>query len=112
MQGDTLALFAEIYDNASKSGRQIDVITRLTGNDGREVFNARDTLGTGLPASNATATTFGYGKQIDLKNVAPGTYLLQIQAAVRGGSNQAPASVETIVTVHEPHNPGPEPPAP
>ncbi len=106
MQGDTIAVFAEIYDNASSStGRQIEVVTRLTSSSGREVFSARDALGAGLAPSKATATTYGHTKQIALRDVAPGTYLLQIQASARG--SQAPVGVETLVTVHAPQNPGP-----
>jgi len=99
VQGDKLALFAEVYDNASKPGRSIDVVTRLTSQDGREAFSARDTLGANLPPSSAQTTTFAYAKQIDLADVAAGTYLLRVEATARGG-NQPAVSSETIVTIY------------
>ena len=40
-----LALLAEIYDNSdSDQARSIDVAVRLLGEDGTEVFTAKDTL--------------------------------------------------------------------
>jgi VWFA-related protein len=108
VQGDLLALFAEIYDNASTSGRQIDVVTRLTAEDGRDAFTARDTLGAGLPPGAARTTTFVHSKQIRLRDVAPGTYLLRIEATARG-TNQAAVSRETVITVVGEASAGPRP---
>jgi hypothetical protein len=108
VQGDLLALFAEIYDNASTSGRQIDVVTRLTAEDGRDAFTARDTLGAGLPPGAAKTTTFVHSKQIRLKDVAPGTYLLRIEATARG-TNQDAVSRETVITVVGDASAGPRP---
>jgi VWFA-related protein len=98
VQGDMLALFAELYDNASASGRQIDVVTRLIAEDGRDAFTARDTLGGGLTPSPSKTTTFVHSKQIGLKDIAPGTYLLRIEATARG-TNQPSVSRETVITV-------------
>ena len=95
---DTLAVYAEIYDNiSSQQPRQIDTNVRLLAEDGREVFAARDSLQNGS-ARNWTA--YGYTREIPLQNIGPGRYLLRVEAQVRGNREGAkPVQSETVITV-------------
>jgi VWFA-related protein len=99
-QNETLALLTEIYDNMPPQQlTQIDVSTRLIGEDGREAFVARDSLGNGS-AGSQNWTTFSYTAQIPLKNVAPGRYLLNVEAHDRRNANGAkPTVAETVLTI-------------
>jgi VWFA-related protein len=97
-QNDILAVLAEIYDNiSSQQPRQIDTSVRLLADDGREVFAARDSVQNGS-ARNWTA--YGYTRDIPLKDIPPGRYLLRVEAQVRGNTGGAkPAGSETVITV-------------
>jgi hypothetical protein len=90
--GDTLAVFAEVYDNnPSRQSRQIDVAVRLISAQATDVFAANDTMSTTAAPSNIYA-------QFKLEDLNPGTYLLRVEAQVRGGS-APPVSRETLITV-------------
>jgi hypothetical protein len=42
---------------------------------------------------------FSYAKDIPLKTVAPGRYLLRVEAEVRGTNSKDRPSIETVITV-------------
>ena len=91
-----MSLLAEIYDNnSSQQPRQIDTSVRLVAEDGRELFVARDSLQNGS-ARNWTA--YGYTRDIPLKEVPSGRYLLRVDAELRGGSAK-PLNSETLISI-------------
>lgn len=97
LRSDTLTVFAEIYDNASPTqARQIDTAVTLLSEGGQEVFAARDVVANG-PSTSWTA--FGLTRDIPLKSVPPGRYLLKVEAQIRGSKDAAPAARETLITV-------------
>lgn len=88
--GDTLAVYAEVYDNnPSRSSRQIDVAVRLISAEGTEVFAATDSM--------STSTSNIYA-QFTLENLDPGSYLLRVEAQAAGDS-ASPAARETLINV-------------
>ena len=100
VQNDILGMLAEIYDNStSQQPRALDVTVHLLGEDGREVFTSRDSIDNGAARTPQHWDAYSYTKQIPLKGVAPGRYLLRVESRVRGNSNAKPAASETIVTV-------------
>ena len=92
------ALLAEIYDNSkSQQPRQVETAVRLMAETGQEVFVARDSL-----ANNGDTKkwdVYAYTRQIPLGNVAPGRYLLRVEAQVRGDTKAKPTVRETLITV-------------
>ena len=76
----------------------VAVVTRLVSDDGREVFSSRETY---KPAAGSAGTnTYGLSKRLTLKDVAPGRYLLQLEAHVEGNSKDIkPVTRETVLTV-------------
>jgi VWFA-related protein len=95
-QNDTVTVFAEIYDNGSRRQlRQIDTAVSLVSERGQEVFGARETITN--PGDAAHWTAYGLTRDIALKDIAPGRYLLKVEATARGNSN--PAARETLITV-------------
>jgi hypothetical protein len=97
LSSDTLSLLAEIYDNSkSQQPRQIDTAVRLLTETGQDAFAARDALANSGDAKRWDVYT--YTRQIPLQNVAPGRYLLRVEALVRG-SKDTPAIRETLITV-------------
>jgi len=98
-QAETLAWMAEIYDNSlPKQTKQIDVAVRLIDEAGRDAFASRDVLANG-EGGTAKWQTFGYTGRISLKDVAPGRYLLRVEAQDRSAAARQPAAAQTVITV-------------
>jgi len=99
LRTDTIALLAEIYDNStSRQPRQIDTSVRLIAESGQDAFVARDSLTNSGDAKKWD--TYAFTKQIPLQSVAPGRYVLRVEAAVRGNQNgTTPVARETLITV-------------
>ena len=98
-QQDILALYTEVYDNiSSRQARRIDIAVRLVTESGTEVFVSRDDIANG--GAQKSWETYGFPREIPLKGVPPGRYLLRVEAQVRGNvENAKPASRETVITV-------------
>ena len=89
---ETLAWMAEIYDNSlPKQPKQIDVSARLIDEGGRDAFASRDLLANGEGGAPKWQA-FGYTGQIPLKDIAPGRYLLRIEAQDRGAADTTTGS--------------------
>ncbi len=99
VRSDVLTLLSELYDNSdSKQLRQIEVTVHLLGESGQEAFTAHDAIANG--ADGKKWDVYAYSKQIPLSSVAPGRYLLRVEAQVRGNQNGAKAVArETLITV-------------
>ena len=97
-RSDVLALYTEVYDNdTSREPRRIDVTVQLTSERGTSVLVSRDELANGT-SGDKPWEIFGFAKQIPLKAIEPGRYLLRVEAAMRG-QDGAPATQETLITV-------------
>lgn len=83
-RGDELAVFAEVYDNDVKAPHVVDITTTVVSEDGRNVFKTTEER----QSSELQGKPGGYGHQarISLKDVAPGTYLLTVDARSRAGN--------------------------
>jgi len=100
-RGDILALYTEIYDNITdRQARRFDVTVRLLSEDGKEVLTSHDELANAPKPGEKPWESYGYPKQISLKDVPAGRYLLRVEAQVRGDFDDAkPVARETIITV-------------
>jgi VWFA-related protein len=99
-QADLIAVYTEIYDNlGTQMARNIDVVVRIVSEDGKEVFETRDTLENGGVAPKKPWDLYAFTKDIPLKNIAPGRYALRIEAQVRGNKDVKPISRESLITV-------------
>ena len=97
-QSDVLALYTEIYDNdTSRQPRHIDVSVRVLSEAGVEVLVSRDELTNGTSAEKPW-DIYGFATRIPLKGLAPGRYVLRVEAAVRG-QDTAPATREAPITI-------------
>jgi VWFA-related protein len=98
-QAETLAWMTEVYDNSlPKQPKQIDVSARLIDEAGRDAFASRDLLANGEGGAPKWQT-FGYTGRIPLKDIAPGRYLLRIEAQDRSAASQQPTAAQTVITV-------------
>ncbi len=91
--GDTLAIYAEVYDNAPAAERAaIDVAVQLISEAGVDVFSAKDSIAAGQSGPSNIAAQFA------LEDLEPGMYLLRVEAQ-RSGSSTPPIARETVITV-------------
>ena len=96
---DTLRVFAEVYDNEVQTPHEVDISTTLRATDSQVVFRAEEQRST----DELQDTPGGYGHivEIPLAEVAPGDYLLRVEAQSRLGDTEA-VSREVLVHVVPP----------
>ncbi len=75
---DTVAVFAEVYDNDTAAPHKVDLTTTLTNNTGSVVFKSAETRSTSEFGGKRGG--FGYAVKVPLKGVAPGRYVLDVGA--------------------------------
>ena len=97
--GDTLAVYAEVYDNSpSRQSRAIDVAVRVIDAGGNDVFTANDTMSTNAAGAGRAADPSNIYAQFKLDDLDAGTYLIRVEANLSGG-NTSPIARETLITV-------------
>jgi VWFA-related protein len=85
-RGDTLGLFAEVYENLPQAPtHKVDLTTTVRADDGHAVFSTQEERSsTELQGGRGG---YGYTPQIPLKDLVPGTYVIHLEARSRT-SNQ------------------------
>ena len=80
---DTLAVFAEVYDNVVKTPHRVEITATVLADDGKVVHTTSDTR----KSEELQGTTGGYGytTKIPLLNLAPGRYVLRLTATSQLG---------------------------
>jgi VWFA-related protein len=76
--GDQLAIAVDVYDNKAATPHRVQIKTTVTADNGNVVFRSEDERRTEeLKGANGT---FGHVKAIPLNGVAPGRYVLRVEA--------------------------------
>jgi len=86
-QNDEVALFAEVYDNEASKPHKVDIVTTVTTDEGRVLFKTDETR----DSSDLGGARGGYGytTRIPMKELAPGKYVLKVEAKSRLGNGPA-----------------------
>jgi hypothetical protein len=79
-QIDEIALFTEIYDNV-KQAHKTEIVATVKAEGGQSVFETREEHDSSELAGAAGG--FGFQTRIPLKDLAPGLYVLRIEATAR-----------------------------
>jgi VWFA-related protein len=81
--GDEVALFVEVYDNSGDQPHKVDIAATVKAEGGQTVFQTAEER----DSSELKGSSGGYGFQarIPLKDVAPGLYVLRVEATSRLG---------------------------
>ncbi len=93
--GDQLAAAIDIYDNRGSTPHRVEIRTTVTADNGTAVFSSKDERRSEeLKGGN----TFGHVVNIPLKGVAPGRYVLRVEAqTLLSGGATAAREVEILV---------------
>jgi VWFA-related protein len=83
-QNDEIALFAEIYDNAAATPHKVDIVTTIQSDDGRVIFKSEEERASS--ELQGAKGGYGYVVRVPLTDVAPGPYVLNVQAKSRLGN--------------------------
>jgi VWFA-related protein len=90
-QNDEIVLFAEVYDNAGGTPHKVDITATVTADEGKVLFTTnevRDSSDLGGQRGG-----YGYTTKIPMKDLAPGSYVLKVEAKSRL-ANTPPVSRE------------------
>jgi VWFA-related protein len=94
--GEELALVAEVYDNEGKAPHTVDITTSLLSDDGREVYKHEDQRSSG--ELGGAKGGYGHTALIPLRGVAPGLYVVKVEARSRLGKGPT-VSREILIRV-------------
>lgn len=85
VQADTLTLFTEVYDNAVSTPHRVAITASVLADDGKVVFTTSDER----KSEELQGSTGGYGyrAQVPLSGIAPGRYVLRVEAKSLVGNN-------------------------
>lgn len=77
-QNDEVAIFAEVYDNSGNASHKVNIATSILTDEGRVLFKSDETR----DASELQGAKggFGYAVRVPLAGVAPGSYVLSVEA--------------------------------
>jgi VWFA-related protein len=76
--GDQLTLAVDVYDNKAATPHRVEIRTSVTADDGAVVFSSKDERRSEeLKGVNGT---YGHVTTVPLKGVAPGRYVLRVEA--------------------------------
>jgi hypothetical protein len=97
-RADTLAFFAEFYENAPRaSAHVVELSTTVRATDGRVVFQSREERSSAdLQGSSGG---YGYGQQIPLRDIAPGLYVIRVEGRSRADETGLTIGRDLLVRV-------------
>jgi VWFA-related protein len=89
-RGDTLAVFAEVYDNLGPTAHRVIVTASVLSDEGKVVFTTSDERRS-EELKGSAGGGYGYTTSLPLTQFAPGRYVLRLEAKPTLG-NSAPIS--------------------
>jgi VWFA-related protein len=95
-QNDEAVVFAEVYDNEGSKPHKVDITATVITDEGRVLFKTDETRdSTDLGGARGG---YGYATRIPMKDLAPGLYVLKVEAKSRLG-NTPPVARELRIAV-------------
>jgi VWFA-related protein len=92
-RSDEIATFAEVYDNGTRTPHRVEIKTSVLGDDGAVVFTRSEERRS--EELGAAGGGYGHAAKIPLKDLAPGRYVLRVEArALVSGGGEATRELE------------------
>jgi VWFA-related protein len=95
---DTLSVFAEIYDNLGSTAHRVVITTSILSDEGKTVFTTTDERRSDELKDTVAGGGFGHNAKIPLTQLAPGRYVLHLEAQPTLG-NAKPIARDVEFTV-------------
>jgi VWFA-related protein len=95
-QADEVAVFAEVYEAVAGPAHQVEIALTVKAEGGQTVFQTREQRDSSELGGNSGG--YGFSARIPLRDLAPGMYVLRIEALSQVGNRPAVAR-ETIFNV-------------
>jgi hypothetical protein len=95
-QIDELAFFAEVYDNSGRQPHKVGLVATVKAEGGQTVFQAKEERDSSELAGSSGG--YGFSGRVPLKDVAPGLYVLRVEATSHIGDRPTVAQ-ETVFRV-------------
>ena len=96
-QNDEIVLFTEVYDNSGTSPHKVDITTTVTTDEGKVLFKTDETRDSADLGGKRGG--YGYTSRVPMRDLAPGSYVLKVEAKSRlGKTNPVAREVEFTVT--------------
>ncbi len=83
-QGDALAIFSEVYDNLGKTPHRVVMTATVLTDEGKTAFTTSDERRS--EELQGASGGYGYAVQIPLTGIAPGRYVLRVEAKATTGN--------------------------
>ena len=99
--GDELAFFAEVYDTI-KEAHKVEIAATVKAEGGQTVFQTREERDSSERGGGAGG--YGFQARVPLKDMAPGLYVLRVEATARVGDRNTTAQ-EVVFRVMAPAGP-------
>ena len=84
--GDQLAIFAEVYDNLGGAAHRVAITASVLSDEGKTVFTTSDERRS--EELQGASGGYGYTTQIPLRGMAPGRYVLRVEAKSLSGKGE------------------------
>jgi hypothetical protein len=85
---DEVALFVEVYDNV-KQAHKTEIVATVKAEGGTQVFQTREERDSA--DLKGSAGGYGFEARVPLKTLAPGLYVLRVEATARVGDRTTTA---------------------
>ncbi len=115
LQADELAIFTEVYEAAPGVAHKVAISLTMKAEGGQTVFETREERDSSELGGGSGG--YGFSARIPLKGIAPGLYVVRVEAQARSGDRPI-VSRETVVNVvsgpvtSRPPTDAPVPPSP
>lgn len=96
-RSDEIALFAEVYDTTGRQPHKVDIAITVKAEGGQTVFATKEERDSAELAGSAGG--YGVTARIALADLAPGLYVLAVEATSRLGERREPAAREVVFRV-------------
>jgi VWFA-related protein len=84
-QNDELAVFTEVYDNSGNAPHKVDITTSVLTDEGRVLYKNEESRDSS--ELQGAKGGYGYTSRVPLSEIAPGSYVLNVEARSRLGDN-------------------------
>jgi hypothetical protein len=97
-QNDEIALFTEVYETGKGPAHKVEISVSMKAEGGQTVFQTREERDSS--ELQGSSGGYGFGAKIPLRDIAPGLYVIRVEAQSRIAERTSVAR-ETIVNVLE-----------